>query len=126
MSDKLIVRSSCRMCHGVCQVLVHLEGDRVVRVAGDPDSPASKGYICPKGAASPELLYHPDRLIYPLRRKGERGGNNWERISWDDALGEITERLKVIKKLRKQRLERKVFLSGCLGKRKKTRKNMKY
>jgi len=85
------------MCHGVCQVLVHLEGDRVVRVTGDPDSPTSKGYICPKGAASPELLYHPDRLTYPLRRKGKRGENNWERISWEDALGEITDRLKKIK-----------------------------
>ena len=44
-----VVRSSCRGCHGVCQVLVHMDGDRVVRVAGDPDSATSRGYICPKG-----------------------------------------------------------------------------
>jgi len=50
------VRSACRGCHGVCQVLVHLEGDRVVKVTGDPDSPTSRGYLCPKGAAAPELL----------------------------------------------------------------------
>jgi len=86
------------MCHGVCQVLVHLEGDRVVKVTGDPESPASRGYICPKGAASPELLYHPDRVTYPLRRKGVRGENKWERISWDDALDEIAERLRDIRK----------------------------
>ena len=97
MSEKRVVRSACRMCHGVCQVLVHLEGERVVKVAGDPESPASRGYICPKGAASPELLYHPDRVTYPLRRKGERGENQWERISWDDALDEIAERLRVIR-----------------------------
>jgi anaerobic selenocysteine-containing dehydrogenase len=94
---KRVVRSSCRMCHGVCQVLVHLEGDRVVKVTGDPDSPISRGYICPKGAASPELLYHPDRLLYPMRRKGERGENRWERISWDDALDEMAARLGRIK-----------------------------
>ncbi|MCZ7665121.1 MAG: molybdopterin-dependent oxidoreductase [Thermoleophilia bacterium] len=87
------VRSSCRMCHGVCQVLVHLEGDRVVRVTGDPDSPTSRGYICAKGRASPELLYHPDRLTHPLRRVGARGEGRWERVSWDDALDEIAARI---------------------------------
>lgn len=96
MSER-IVRSACRMCHGVCQVLLHLEGDRVVKVTGDPDSPTSRGYICPKGKASPELLYHPDRLLYPLRRKGERGENKWERISWDEALGEMAERLDAVR-----------------------------
>ena len=85
------------MCHGVCQVLVHLEGNRVVKVTGDPDSPTSRGYICPKGSASPELLYHPDRVVYPLRRRGERGDNRWERISWDEALDEMAGRLSAIK-----------------------------
>jgi anaerobic selenocysteine-containing dehydrogenase len=85
------------MCHGVCQVLVHLEGDRVVRVTGDPDSPTSRGYICPKGKASPELLYHPDRVLHPLRRKGKRGENLWERISWDEALDEMAQRLTAVK-----------------------------
>ena len=50
-----------------------MEGGRVVKVTGDPDSPISRGYLCPKGAAAPELLYHPDRVTYPLRRKGKRG-----------------------------------------------------
>lgn len=85
------------MCHGVCQVLVHMEGDKVVKITGDPQSPISKGYLCPKGAASPELLYHPDRLNYPLRRAGERGDNKWERISWDEALDDMAARLREIK-----------------------------
>jgi anaerobic selenocysteine-containing dehydrogenase len=88
-----VVRSSCRGCHGVCQVLVHLEGDRVVRVTGDPDSPTSRGYICPKGVAAPEILYHKDRLTRPLKRVGMRGDNRWKKISWDEAIEEITERL---------------------------------
>ena len=97
MPEKRVVRSACRMCHGVCQVLVHLEGDRVVKVTGDPDSLTSQGYLCPKGAASPELLYHPDRLQYPLRRAGKRGENKWQRISWDEALDEMAARLAAIK-----------------------------
>ncbi len=87
------VRTSCRGCHGVCQVLVHMEGDRIVRVAGDPDSPTSRGYLCPKGAAAPEILYHKDRLTHPLRRAGKRGENRWERVSWDEAISEMVDRL---------------------------------
>ncbi len=98
MKEKRIIRSACRMCHGVCQVLVHMEGDRVVKVTGDPDSPTSRGYICPKGASSPELLYHPDRVLHPLRRKGKRGENKWERISWDEALDEMAGKFAEIRK----------------------------
>jgi len=91
------VRSACRGCHGVCQVLVHLEGDRVVKVTGDPDSPTSRGYLCPKGKAAPELLYHPDRLTHPLRRVGARGENRWKEVSWEEALSEIVDNFTRIK-----------------------------
>lgn len=94
---KEIVPSTCRMCHGGCQVNVHLEEGRVVKVTGNPESVVSKGYLCPKGAASPELLYHPDRLTHPLRRIGARGENKWERISWEEAIQEIVEKLAHIK-----------------------------
>ncbi len=81
------------MCHGVCGVLVHLKDDKVVKVTGDPNCPTSDGYLCAKGRASVELLYHPDRLKYPLKRVGARGENKWQRISWDEALDTIVERL---------------------------------
>jgi anaerobic selenocysteine-containing dehydrogenase len=87
-----IIRTTCRGCHGVCQVLVHMEGQRIVKVAGDPESPTSRGYLCPKGAAAPEILYHKDRLIHPLRRAGGRGENKWERVSWDEAITEMADR----------------------------------
>ncbi|MFH0727709.1 MAG: hypothetical protein V2B19_15380 [Pseudomonadota bacterium] len=47
-----IIRSACRMCHDVCHVLVHLEEGRVVKITDDPESPISRGYLCPKGAAA--------------------------------------------------------------------------
>jgi anaerobic selenocysteine-containing dehydrogenase len=87
-----------RMCHGVCQVNVHLEGGKVVKVTGDPDSITSKGFICPKGKASPELLYHPDRITTPLKRAGKKGENKWVPISWDEALSEMSEKLDGIRK----------------------------
>ena len=95
--EKKIVKSACRMCHGVCQLLVHLEGDRIVKVTGDKESQTSKGFICPKGAASPQLLYHPDRLTHPLKRAGRRGENRWRKISWDEALDEISAKLNSIR-----------------------------
>jgi anaerobic selenocysteine-containing dehydrogenase len=52
-SSAHMIRSSYRGGHGVCQVLVHMEADRVVKVTGDLDSPTSRGYLCPKGTAAP-------------------------------------------------------------------------
>jgi len=92
-----VVKSTCRMCHGVCGVLVHIQNGSVVEITGDPDCPTSCGYICPKGRASVELLYHPDRLKFPLKRMGVKGENLWQRISWDEALDTIAGRLLKIK-----------------------------
>ena len=94
-----VVRTSCRGCHGVCQVLVHLnDAGEPVRVAGDPDSPTSRGYLCPKGASGPEFIRHPDRLRHPLRRVGPRGSGRWERIGWDEALDLMAETFAAIKR----------------------------
>ncbi len=92
------VTSACRMCHGVCQVQVHLKGQKVVKITGDPESPTSRGYLCTKGAASVDLLYHPDRLTRPLRRRGQRGANEWTPISWEEALTEMTEKFDALRK----------------------------
>jgi anaerobic selenocysteine-containing dehydrogenase len=75
-----------------------MDGDRVVKVAGDPDSPTSRGYLCPKGAAAPEMLYHSSRLTHPLRRAGARGENKWERASWDEAISEMVEHMDRIRR----------------------------
>jgi thiosulfate reductase/polysulfide reductase chain A len=92
-----IVRSVCQACHCECGVLVHVRDGKVTKVGGDPEHPMNRGYICVKGRAQPQLLYHPDRLKYPLRRAGERGEGKWERVSWDEALGAIAEKLTKIR-----------------------------
>ncbi len=89
MAGDQIVRSTCGMCFGACGVRVHVSGGRVVRVEGDPESPVNRGVICPKGRASAEYLYHPERLTHPLKRTGPRGGDQWVRVSWDEALDTV-------------------------------------
>src|SRR5512144_1045389 len=77
------------LCEAVCGLAVELEGDRVVSVRGDRDDPFSRGHICPKAAAIPDVMSDPDRIREPLRRTGSR----WEPVSWDAALSEAAERL---------------------------------
>lgn len=88
-----IVRSICQACHCECGVLVHVENGRVTRIEGDPDHPMNRGYICVKGRAEKERLYHSERLMHPMKRAGKRGEGRWERIGWDEALEGIAERM---------------------------------
>ncbi len=88
-----VLKSTCRSCHGGCGVLLHVKGDRLVKVEGDCESPLNHGRLCPIGTVTLDLVYHPDRLKYPLRRVARRGAGQWDRISWDQALDEIAERL---------------------------------
>ena len=88
-----VVKSHCRMCHGGCGVLIYLKNGKVEKIAGDPDCPINHGTLCSKGLASAQLAYHPDRLTHPVKRVGEKGSGEWERISWDEALNTIAERL---------------------------------
>jgi anaerobic selenocysteine-containing dehydrogenase len=85
------------MCLSECGVLAHVKNGFITKIEGDPSDPLTKGVMCPKGLAAKQLLYHTDRLKYPLMRAGERGEGKWKRISWDDALDIISSRLKEIK-----------------------------
>ena len=86
-------RAYCGLCHPRCGVLLHIENGRAMKVEGDPNHPISRGRLCARGKLLIDHLYHPARLNYPLKRQGERGSNQWQRISWDQALYEVAERL---------------------------------
>jgi len=88
-----VVKSHSRMCHGGCGVLVYTKNGKAEKIAGDPDCPINHGTLCSKGLASAQLAYHPDRLTHPVKRSGSRGCGRWKRISWDEALDTIAERL---------------------------------
>ena len=75
------VRSFCRMCQAMCGIVVHVDGGRVLRVAGDPEHPVSEGYTCPKGRALPDVHHDPARLDDPL---------------WEETLDGLAARLATI------------------------------
>lgn len=78
-----------------CEVLVFIDEatGQILRVEGDPESPISRGLLCTKGLASRDLVHNPARFRHPLRRTGARGEGKWERISWEEALDRIAEKL---------------------------------
>lgn len=92
-SSESYLTSVCRVCHGGCAARLYVENGRLVKVRPDPSSTFSLGRMCVKGLATPEIMYHPDRLLKPLKRAGERGSGQWREVSWELALGEIAQRL---------------------------------
>ena len=82
----------CSSCDGFCPLAAKVEDGRVVKVT-TREHPFFKDVICMKGAYAPKSFAHPDRLLHPLKRKGERGSGEWQRVSWDDALDDIATRL---------------------------------
>lgn len=83
-------------CPDMCSLVVQVEGDRVLRVAGDPEQPFTAGFACAKVNRDAELVHSPERLTTPLRRTGPKGSGAFAPISWDEALNEIEARWKGI------------------------------
>ena len=89
------IATHCEMCFWRCGVLAEVAADgRVVRLEGNPDHPLTQGRLCARGNAGTSLLYDPDRLKYPMLRTGKRGEGQFKRISWDEALDVLADKLK--------------------------------
>ncbi len=90
--------SICRECPGGCGVRVRCIGERAVKVDGNPLHPVSAGRLCARGQAMLQSLYHPDRILQPLRRTGPRGSlASFQPASWEEALKEIAVRLTLLR-----------------------------
>jgi anaerobic selenocysteine-containing dehydrogenase len=85
-------KTTCVMCAVCCGLEVKVENNRIVKVRPDKDSPISEGYVCRKGMNIAYHQHNADRLLYPMKK----AGGKFERISWDQAIGEIAEKLKKI------------------------------
>lgn len=83
-------------CPDTCSLLLHKENGKIVKVNGNPDHPITQGAICNKVRNMTERVYHPERVLYPLRRVGAKGEGRFVRISWEEALSEIARRFKSI------------------------------
>jgi anaerobic selenocysteine-containing dehydrogenase len=92
-----VVRAACpHDCPDTCAMRVTVTDGIVVKVQGDPDHPPTHGALCTKVSRYAERTHHAERVLHPLRRVGAKGSGQFERISWDAALGEIASRLKDI------------------------------
>lgn len=121
-------RSTCPYCSVSCGVIIYTIGDRaknvtpqVVHVEGDPDHPINRGTLCPKGASLEQDILNDRRLVRPQVRRP--GGTEWEEISWEEALNEISQRVKKLRDetfvetdaqgVRVNRLESLAWTGGC-------------
>jgi anaerobic selenocysteine-containing dehydrogenase len=92
-------RSVCPLdCPDRCSLDVRVEEGRVTAIEGNQTNPVTEGYICAKVRRFPERVYGPDRLLHPLRRVGRKGEGRFERVSWDEALDEVAERIGEIRR----------------------------
>lgn len=93
MADKR--RSVCALdCPDTCSLVLEIDGaGRATRLRGDPAHPITRGFLCGKVARYLETEYHPGRLLEPLRRAGPKGAGRFERVTWNEALDAIAERL---------------------------------
>jgi formate dehydrogenase major subunit len=92
-------RNTCPYCSVGCGILMYGLGDgaknavsSIIHIEGDADHPVNRGTLCPKGASLIDFIHSPGRLVAPEYRAP--GGTEWQKISWDDALGKIARLMK--------------------------------
>ena len=89
------IKTTCpRDCYDGCGIIVHKQNGEIIKVKGNRDHPSTRGPLCAKCAVSYNGVWLDEnaRLLYPLKRSGNKGSGQFERISWDDALAEIANR----------------------------------
>jgi anaerobic selenocysteine-containing dehydrogenase len=91
----ILRHSVCALdCPDTCSVLVHIDDSgKALKLRGNPDHPVTRGFLCAKVTQYLEREYHPERLLYPQKRAGLKGEGRFTRISWDEALDTIAEKL---------------------------------
>jgi len=91
-----IIPSICFNCESACGILAYVDKETldIRKIEGNPVHPGSRGRTCAKGVVTPNQLEDPDRVLYPLKRVGKRGGGEWQRVTWDQALDELGSRIR--------------------------------
>jgi len=83
-------------CPDTCSMVFHVKDDKLVSVTGNPDHPMTRGGLCVKLKDYEKRHYHPDRLLYPMKRTGPKGSKQFQRITWDEALDTIVAKWQAI------------------------------
>ena len=92
------VASTCLLCPAGCGIIGGVLDGRLDKIVGNPKHPNNRGKLCSRGHAGINTLYDPDRLLQPMKRSGGRGEGKWTRITWEQALDEMANRMGALKK----------------------------
>jgi len=87
----------CLQCPGGCGIRIRSVMKWPVKLEGIKDYPINQGRLCPKGQSGLQVLYDPDRIRHPLKRKGKRGEGHWEKISWEEGIRLVTQKLNTLR-----------------------------
>ena len=90
---KKLVPSLCPYCGVGCSYYFEVNEGRITGLEYTPEHPVTRGALCPKGNSVLEVIYHPDRLHYPLK-KAKTG---WQRVTWDKALSEVASKIETFR-----------------------------
>ncbi|NMG53137.1 molybdopterin-containing oxidoreductase family protein [Aromatoleum aromaticum] len=91
------VPTVCTLCVSRCPAIAYTDDGRLAKMGGNPQSIRTGGRLCARGQAAVEQVYDPDRILYPMKRSGPRGSGQWQRVSWDVAMGELAGLLKSLR-----------------------------
>ncbi|HYP12347.1 MAG TPA: molybdopterin-dependent oxidoreductase, partial [Bryobacteraceae bacterium] len=90
-------RSVCALdCPDTCALLINVDEGKGSKLRGNPEHPITRGFLCGKVARYLDREYSPERLLYPMKRVGRKGDGQFERISWDEALDTVADRLNTL------------------------------
>ena len=91
-----LIPTICFNCEAACGLLAYVDKDtlKIQKFEGNPVHPGSRGRNCAKGPATLNQVQDPERILYPMRRAGPRGGGQWQRVTWDEALDDIAGRIR--------------------------------
>ena len=95
--EKKQVYTVCGMCTVRCPAMAVVKDGKCTYVQGNPHAAGIKGALCARGAAGPALTNDEERPKYPMIRTGERGEGKWKRVSWDEALDYVAEKLQAVR-----------------------------
>jgi anaerobic selenocysteine-containing dehydrogenase len=92
-----LVPTTCFNCESACGLLAYVDRDtmQIRKFEGNPEHPGSRGRNCAKGPATLTQITDPDRILHPLKRVGERGEGKWQQVTWDEALDDIADRIRL-------------------------------
>jgi len=91
------VPTFCDICFWKCGAIAYVRDGRLWKIEGNPDDPLSRGRLCPRGTGGVGAHFDPDRLRAPLIKRARRGADEWQEVTWDEALGFVADRLQQIK-----------------------------